>query len=768
MGIGSHILWYNHPATEWTEALPIGNGSLGGMVFGGVEKETVGLNLDTLWSGYAHCHTVEDKIENFKEIKKLVSEGKCAEVNEYTPNNFVGDDCQWYMQAGLLKITSMENQCAKTYRRSLNIETAVSTVDYTANETDYHREVFVSHPHKVMIYKFTANGKKMLDFKAMIDCEPKHTVKTQLGSYILDGIAPTHIDNDEDNNAIMTYEDGEKQGLSFRIMFNVVTDGKVEEKKEYLHIKDAREAVIYLTAEDNFEAWDKLPCNSEKDYKAICNKRIEEAVKAGYEEVKAQHVADYQSYYKRVSIDLGESKKDNVPTNRRLQEFMLNKNNDNDLYCLLFNYGRYLTIAGSREDSQAMTLQGIWTFRMCSPWRSNYTVNINTQMNYWPTLSCSLPELYKPLISFITELGESGKEVAEKFYGVSGTCAHHNIDLWRIATPSKGNACWSFWNMSENWFCRHLYEYYEYTLDKDYLKNTALPVMEECAKFCIDMLIEDKDGYLIFSPSTSPENLYMIGDYECSVSETTYMTMGIIRDLFTNLLKSYDILGIDSELKANVAEKLKKLVPYKIGKDGSLYEWYNDEKGFDKHHRHVSHLYSLFPANLINIDDTPELAQAAIRTLENRGDDGTGWSLGWKINFWAKLRNKDKVIKLIDNQLRYKKPKYRSGGGGTFPNMFDAHPPFQIDGNFGATSGIALALMQSIDNKILILPALPDKWANGHIHGLTAKGGTKVDIDWKDGVLNCLTLEGNGTYEVTYNDVTVTVELDGSKKVVEF
>ena len=769
MGTGAHILWYNHPATEWTEALPVGNGSLGGMVFGKPEKECVGLNLDTLWSGYAHCYKVENKAAEFQKIRSLVMDGKVIEADEYLPEHFVGDNCQWYLQAGKLKITSMNHQCPKQYRRSLDIETAVSTVDYTANSTDYHREIFVSHPHKVMVYKFTANGKDKLDFKVMIDCEMKHTVSTKLGTYILDGICPTHLDGDGEHKPEMTYEDGKKQGIKFRFVISVKTDGEVEENKQYLHIKNAGEAVIYLTAESNFEAWDKLTYNSEKNYKAICSQRMETALRTGFDKIKEQHIADYQKYYNRVSIDLGKSKKDNVPTNRRLHEFMYNKNNDNDLYCLLFNYGRYLTISGSREDSQAMTLQGIWTFRMCSPWRSNYTVNINTEMNYWPTLACSMPEMYKPLISFISELCESGKETASKYYGVSGTCAHHNVDIWRISTPSKGNPCWSFWSMSLNWFCRHLYEYYEYTLDRDYLENTALPIMEECAKFCSDMLIDDGNGCLIFAPSTSPENLYLIGKKkdECSVSQTTYMTMGIIRDLYTNLLSTYSILGIDNDLKCKIESELAKLLPYKIGKDGGLYEWYNDETGFDKHHRHVSHLYSLFPANLIDVDKTPELAEAARMTLKNRGDGGTGWSLGWKINFWARLRDKDKVIRLIDNQLRYIKPKYRPGRGGTFPNMFDAHPPFQIDGNFGATSGIAQALMQSEGNSILVLPALPDKWADGHIHGLTAKGNTKVDIDWENGKLTKLTLDGHGDYNITYKNKTVSVHLDGEKDITE-
>ena len=415
-----------------------------------------------------------------------------------------------------------------------------------------------------------------------------------------------------------------------------------------------------------------------------------------------------------------------------------------------------------------MTLQGIWTFKMCSPWRSNYTTNINTEMNYWPTLICSLPEMNQPLVEFVKEISESGKEVAKKYYGVRGSCCHHNVDLWRITTPSKGNPVWSFWSMAEAWLSRHLFEQYEYTCDTEFLKNTAYPVMKEAAQFCLDMLIEDKDGYLIFAPSTSPENEYKIGSKDCSVSQTTYMTMGIIRDLFTNVMKASEILGEKDDTVTQISEKFDKLLPYRTGAQGQLLEWYKDEKGFDPHHRHVSHLYSLHPANIIDIDKTPELVKAARRTLEIRGDGGTGWSLGWKINFWARLRDKDQVVKLIDNQLRYIKPKYTPGRGGTFPNMFDAHPPFQIDGNFGATSGIAQALMQTYDNNILILPALPDKWKDGHIHGLTAKGNVKVNIDWADNKLTSLTLNGNGKFNITYNGKTKEVELNGTEKEVKF
>lgn len=765
MGTGSHILWYNHPAEEWVEALPLGNGFLGGMIFGGTETETVGLNLDTLWSGYAHCHTVENKVEKFHKARELAMDGKYLEARDYIADNLTGDDSQWYLQMGKLMISSRVSMCARKYRRDLDIATAVAGVEYTANGTQYRREAFISNPDKVLVYRFEAEGKNKLDFRAMINCELRNEVKTKGDTYILRGICPSHLAEDKNGNPVFTYEDGDRQGVSFCCMFRILTDGVIKANKNHLCVSEATWAEIILTAESNFEKWNKLPSKSEKDYEGICVSRIENAVKLGFDELKSRHIADHKQFYDRVSIDLGDSQKDSTPTNRRLHEFLRSKEHDNDLYCLLFNYGRYLTIAGSRDGSQAMTLQGIWTFKTLSPWRSNYTVNINTEMNYWPTMTCSLPEMNKPLIEFITELAESGREVAENYYGVRGTCAHHNVDLWRFPLPSMGNPVWSFWSMSVAWFCRHLYEQYEYTLDKKYLADTAMPVMEEAARFCLDMLVDDGEGYLIFAPSTSPENEYKIGKKDCSVSKTTYMTMEIIRDLFTNTMSAAEILGKDDEIIAEIKEKFPKLLPFKVGKRGNLLEWYDDVKEFDIHHRHVSHLYALHPAHLIDYDETPELLEAARRTLEIRGDNGTGWSLGWKINFWARLRDKDKVIKLIDNQLRYIKPQYRPGKGGTFPNMFDAHPPFQIDGNFGATSGIAQALMQSKGNTIIILPALPDKWADGHIHGLTARGGVKVDIDWADGKLTKLTLDGKGDFNVVYGDRKISVTLDGKKDI---
>ena len=765
MSSASQTLWYKHPAKSYTEALPIGNGSLGAMVFGGVEDETVGLNLDTLWSGYARSYTVDDKRESFAETRRLTKEGKLLEAFDYATKHMTGDRCQAYLQLGRLKISSRVHICAKKYRRRLDLTTAVTDCAFETGDTEYTREAFASFPDKVIALKMTSQGKKKLDFTVTLNSDLRYDVSTDASTLTLSGLCPSAI-TETDGEPVIEYFDGEKRGIDFTCMFRVVTDGSVKTDKKHIHISEASEAMIYLTAESCFEDPHTAPCLSKKDHRGICAARLEAAVKKGYEAVKAEHIADYTQFYNRVTIDLGKGKKENVPTNRRLMEFLHNKRNDNDLYALLFNFGRYLTIAASREGSQPMNLQGIWTFTVLSPWNANYTTNINTEMNYWPTLVCSMPEMYQPLIKFMEELAVEGRETAEKYYGARGFCCHHNTDLWRITTAAPGNPVWSFWPMAGAWLCRNLYEHYEYTGDTEYLKNTAYPIMREAALFCLDMLDEDEDGYLMITPSTSPENNFLIGREDCPISRTTYMTMGITRDLFKNTLTAAEILRIGDEVTEGIKAVYDKLLPYRVGSKGQLLEWYDEVKEAEPHHRHVSHLYSLFPADLINVRDTPELAAACRRTLELRGDGGTGWSLGWKINFWARLCDKDKVIKLINNQLRYIKPNARPGRGGTYPNMFDAHPPFQIDGNFGAVSGIAQALMQSYGNRIHILPALPDGWSTGHIHGLTAKGNVRVNIDWENGRLTRLTLKGKGKFEIIYGEKTVEVTLDGSEKEI--
>lgn len=765
MSNGKHMLWYNHCAKEYVEALPLGNGKIGTMIFGNPQNEKVGLNLDTLWSGYSNYFKVDNKVEHFNKLRSLSLDNKQIESSNYIEKNFTGDNCQWYLQQGVLKISFRDKICAKKYRRQLDISKAVYNCCYTSNDTEYCSEAFVSAVDEVFIYKYTAIGKKKLSFDIMIDSELKSEVCIENNKYILDGYCPSELDTDTKGRPVTKYLDGIKEGIKFRACFKILTDGTLSSHKLHLTVENATEATIIFTSESNFEDWKTPTFTSKKDYRKICSDRIEAAEKIGYKSLINRHVQDYSSYYNRVDINLGASNKDNVPTNRRLHEFMYNNTRDNDLYCLLFNYGRYLTISASRPGSQAMTLQGIWTFKLCSPWKSNYTTNINTQMNYWPTLICSLQEMYSPLIEMIKSVSESGKEVAKNYYGCSGFCCHHNVDIWRICTPSQGNPVWSFWSLAGAWFCRHLFEYYEYTDDLDYLRNIAFPIIKSASQFCSDMLVEDGSGYLIFAPSTSPENEYMIDNNKCSISKTSYMTMEIVKDLFEICIKTYNIIKLNEDFKNKLIDKIDKLLPLKISSDGSLYEWYDDVKGCDKHHRHISHLYALYPSDLISIKNTPNLAGAAVRTLELRGDNGTGWSLGWKINCWARLGNKEKVIKLINNQLRYIPSKYKPGKGGTFINMFDAHPPFQIDGNFGATSGIAQALMQSFDNDIYILPALPDIWENGYITGLSAKHNIKIDIFWSNHTLSKVVLYGKGTVNLHYNDSLLSVKIDEMREI---
>ncbi len=759
----SNLLWYKRPAPTWVHSLLLGNGSLGGAFYGRVEKETVELNLDTLWSGYPGRRAYEQKnpYEAYKEAQRLSLEGKNFEAQKLIEKEIAGGDSTFYMPLGKLIITSKSNLKARNYKRQLDLRTAVHTVTYNLKKTAYKTEAFISKPADVMVIKTTADGDEKINLSITIQNELRHEVSTDGEFLRLTGTCPS--ENPEVNDKFTDlYLDGDKKGMDFCCLTSFDSDGKIKFNKNSVSISDATYLTIYLGADSSFIDWKTLPT---KEYIAPCEEKIRKAKASDYEQLKAEHIEDYQSLYNRVELDLGNSKKDGTTTNARLREFLIKKN-DPELYALLFNFGRYLAISASRPGTQAMNLQGIWTYRKYSPWRANYTVNINTEMNYWPLLACSLPELCEPLNKFVEELSQAGQWPAKEIYHARGFTCHHNVDLWRHNTPVSGSASWLFWNMAGAWFTRHLYEYYEYTGDVTFLKETAFPVLIESAKFCLDILVEDKNGKLIACPSTSPENRYFDKDKnDTAVSQTTTMTMAIIKDNFINALRSAEILGVNDPVVDEIREAIPKLLPFEIGKDGRLMEWYEENPEEDIKHRHVSHLYALFPANLIDVDRDPELTAAAKKTLDVRGDKGTGWSLGWKINFHARLRDGNRALKLINNQLRYiPNPEIR-GRGGTYPNMLDAHPPFQIDGNFGATSGIAQMFVQSFENRVLVLPALPDSWSDGSVKGLSIKGGAKLSITWKNGVLSELIADGKGNYEFIYGDKTVCVTLDGATKI---
>ncbi len=762
----SNLLWYKHPAKTWVHSLLLGNGSLGGAFYGRVQTETVELNLDTLWSGYPgrKSYTRENPYEAFKQAQKLSLEGKNFEAQQLIEEKIAGGDSMFYMPLGKLIISSKSNLKQRNYKRQLDLRTAVHTVTYKLKKTDYKTEAFISAPADVMVIKTVADGDVKINLNITIQNELRHEVSTDGEFLRLVGTCPS--ENPEEGDWFTdVYLDGDKKGMDFCCLTSFDTDGKLKFNKKSVSVEDASYLTIYLGAQSSFVDWKSLP---NKEYIAPCEAKIRAAKEKSYDELKAEHISDYQTLYNRVELDLGNSKKDGTTTNARLREFMARKN-DIELYALLFNFGRYLAISASRPGSQAMNLQGIWTYRKYSPWRSNYTVNINTEMNYWPLLTCSLPELCEPLNSMVEDLSEAGQWAAKEIYNARGFTCHHNVDLWRHNTPVSGCASWLFWNMSGAWFTRHLFEYYEYTGDLTYLKEKAYPVILESAKFCLDLLVEDKDGYLIACPSTSPENKFFDKNNNIvAVSQTTTMTMSIIKDNFQNALSCADVLGDNDPILDEIRQALPKLLPFRIGKDGRLLEWYDERPEEQIKHRHVSHLYALFPADLIDVDRTPDLVDAARKTLDVRGDKGTGWSLGWKINFHSRLRDGNRALKLVNNQLRYiPNPEVR-GRGGTYPNMLDAHPPFQIDGNFGAVSGIAQMFVQSFGNRILVLPALPDSWKDGSVKGLSAKGGVKLNIEWKDAKLSRLTATGCGEFEFVYGDKSVTVNLNGNETEINF